>query len=154
MEINQLNLKFDQVNNPKLSDLYFQLQDILKKLNQKKLPSETVDYINIQVEKINSSNLNDKPLLNLLKERQHYIVKYVENNHKIFPKNYHRNMWVGLGALVFGLPIGLLLAYIFNNARFFALGLITGAGIGTLAGISMDKKVLREGRQLTIELKF
>lgn len=154
MEINQLNLKFDQVNNPKLSDLYFQMQDILKRTNNKKLPTEAIQYINHIVEQINSSTLKDKPLLELLKEKQNYIVKFLEKKHNIVPKNLYRNMWISLGALVFGLPIGFLLAYIFNNARFFALGLITGAGIGTLVGISMDKKALREGRQLNIELKY
>lgn len=154
MEINQLNLKFDQVNNPKLSDLYFQMQDILKRTNNKKLPTEAIQYINYIVEQINSSTLKDKPLLELLKEKQNYIVKFLEKKHNIVPKNLYRNMWISLGALVFGLPIGFLLAYIFNNAKFFALGLITGAGIGTLVGISMDKKALREGRQLNIELKY
>lgn len=154
MEINQLNLKFDQVNNPKLSDLYFQMQDILKRTNNKKLPTEAIQYINHIVEQINSSTLKDKPLLELLREKQNYIVKFLEKKHNIVPKNLYRNMWISLGALVFGLPIGILLAYIFNNARFFALGLLAGAGIGTVVGISMDKKSLREGRQLNIELKY
>ena len=154
MEINQLNLKFDQVNNPKLSDLYFQMQDILKRTNNKKLPTEAIQYINHIVKQVNSSNLKDKILLELLKEKQNYIVKFLEKKHNIVTKNNYRNMWIGLGALVFGLPVGLLLAFIFNNAKVFALGLIAGAGIGTFVGISMDNKAVREGRQLNIELKY
>ncbi|GAA5088919.1 hypothetical protein GCM10023210_13080 [Chryseobacterium ginsengisoli] len=154
MEINQLNLKFDQVHNPNLIGLYFQIQDILKKTNNKKLPTEAVQYINHIVEQINSSTLKDKPLLELLEEKQNYIVKFLEKKYDIVPRNHFRNMWISLGALIFGLPVGVLLIYIFDQTGFLVLGLLAGAGIGTLVSISMDTKALREGKQLNIELKY
>lgn len=50
MEINQLNLESNKINTPKLNELYSQFQEILEKLNDKKLPSEAVQYINSIVE--------------------------------------------------------------------------------------------------------
>lgn len=87
MEINQLNLKIDSINNSKLGDLYSQFQKILEKLNDKKLPSEAVQYINNIVEQSNSTTLQDEALLKFLKDKQNLIIKYLEKEHKIVPKD-------------------------------------------------------------------
>ena len=86
MEINQLDLKFDSINNPKLGDLYSQFQEILEKLNDKKIPSEAVQYINNIVEQSNSTTLQDKALLKFLKDKQNLIIKYLEKDIKSFLK--------------------------------------------------------------------
>jgi len=154
MEINQLNLKFDTGSNPKLNELYSQFQEILEKLKHQKLPSEAVQYINNIVEQINSTMLQDKALLKLLKDKQNIIIKYLEKEHKIVPKNYYKKLWLAVGMTAFGLPIGVVFGLLMKNMGLMAIGLPIGLGFGAAAGSSMDKKALQEGRQIDVELKF
>lgn len=154
MEINQLNLASDKINNQKLNELYSQFQTILEKLNDKKLPSEAIQYINTIVEQINSTTLQDKSLLKLLKDKQNLIIKYLEKEYKIVPKNYYKKLWLALGMTAFGLPIGVAFGLIMKNMGLIGIGLPIGLGLGVAIGTSMDKKALQEGRQIDAEQKF
>ena len=69
------------------------------------------------------------------------------------PKNYYRNMWLALGMSVFGLPIGVAFGASIGNMGLLGVGLPIGMAIGTLVGSQMDKKALKESRQLNIEIK-
>ncbi|WP_139423720.1 hypothetical protein [Chryseobacterium mulctrae] len=124
MEIYQLNLESNKINNPKLNEIYSQFQEILQKLNDKKLPSEAIQYINDIVEQTNSTTLQDKALLKFLKDKQNLIIKYLEKEHKIVPKSYYKKLW------------------------------LIGLGVGAAVGSSMDKKAFEEGRQIDVELKY
>ncbi|MGO4710251.1 hypothetical protein AB4Y90_14320 [Chryseobacterium sp. 2TAF14] len=154
MEINQLKLESSKINNPKLNGLYAQFQEILEKLNHKKLSAEAVQYINNNVEQVNSTTFSDKALLKLLKEKQNLIIKYLEKEHKIVPKNYYRGIWIAVGMAAFGLPIGTAFGLMMGNIGLLAIGLPIGLGIGAAVGSSMDKKAFEEGRQIDVELKF
>lgn len=154
MEIKQLNLNPEQINNDKVKNLYDQMQELIEKLNIKKLPSEPVQFINQQIEDINSTTLTDSQLYKFLKKIQTAIIKKLEADHKIVPKNYYRNLWTAVGMSAFGLPFGLLFGLLMGNIGLMALGLPIGLAIGVGIGTSMDKKALAEGRQIDMELKF
>lgn len=154
MEIDQLNLESDKINNQKLNELYSQFQEILEKLNDKKLSSEAVQYINNIVEETNITTLQNKALLKFLKNKQNLIIKYLEKEHKIVPKNYYRGIWIAVGMAAFGLPIGVAFGLIMKNMGLIGIGLPIGLGFGVAVGTSMDKKALQEGRQIDVELKF
>jgi len=154
MEINPLNLESNKINTPKLNELYSQFQEILEKLNDKKLPSEAVQYINNIVEQSNSTTLQDTALLKFLKDKQNLIIKYLEKEHKIVPKSYYKKLWLAVGMTAFGLPIGVVFGLLMKNMGLMAIGLPIGLGVGAAVGSSMDKKALQEGRQIDVEMKF
>lgn len=154
MEITQLNLNPEQINNEKVNNLYNQIQELIVKLHDKNLPSETVLFINQQIDAVSSSILKDSQLRKFLKDKQNTIIKKLETDHKIVPKNYYRNLWIALGMSAFGLPLGLLLGLSLGNIGLMAIGLPIGLAIGAGVGNSMDKKAQQEGRQLDMELKF
>lgn len=154
MEIRQLNLNPEQINNDKVKNLYDQMQQLIEKLNIKKLPSETVQFINQQIEDINSTTLTDSQLYKFLKKIQTAIIKKLEADHKIVPKNYYRNLWTAVGMSAFGLPLGVVFGLSMGNIGLMALGLPIGLAVGVGVGTSMDKKALAEGRQIDMELKF
>lgn len=89
-----------------------------------------------------------------MKRQQTEILKFVEKELKIVPKNYYRNLWVALGMSAFGLPLGVAFGLSIGNMGLMALGLPIGMAIGVLVGSSMDKKALEQGRQLDIEIKY
>ncbi|OCK50009.1 hypothetical protein BA768_07130 [Chryseobacterium sp. CBo1] len=154
MEIKQLNLNPEKINNDKVKNLYDQMQELIEKLNIKKLPSEIVQFINQQIEDINSTTLTGFQLYKFLKKIQTAIIKKLEADHKIVPKNYYRNLWTAVGMSAFGLPLGVVFGLSMGNIGLMALGLPIGLAVGVGVGTSMDKKALAEGRQIDMELKF
>ena len=154
MEINQIQLNKEQISNEKIKNLYLQMQELIEKLNHKNIPSETVQFINQKIVDVNNTTLTGSQLQKHLKTTQTTIIKKLETEHKIVPKNYYRNLWTALGMSAFGLPFGLLFGLLMGNIALFAIGLPIGLAIGVGVGTSMDKKALQEGRQIDIELKF
>lgn len=154
MEIKQLNLNPEQINNDKVKNLYDQMQQLIEKLHIKKLPSEIVQFINQQIEDINSTTLTGFQLYKFLKKIQTAIIKKLEADHKIVPKNYYRNLWTAVGMSAFGLPLGVVFGLSMGNIGLMALGLPIGLAVGVGVGTSIDKKALAEGRQIDMELKF
>ena len=154
MEINQIQFNKEQISNEKIKNLYLQMQELIEKLNHKNIPSETVQFINQKISDVNHTTLTDSQLQKHLKTTQTTIIKKLETDHKIVPKNYYRNLWTALGMSAFGLPFGLLFGLLMGNIALFAIGLPIGLAIGVGVGTSMDKKALQEGREIDIELKF
>lgn len=151
IELKRLQIVSDDV---KLKKIYSQFEELLKELEKKNLPQNTIAIINSHVELINSSKLTGIQLRKFVKQQQTAILKHVEKAHKIVPKNYYQTMWLLFGMTVFGLPIGSMIGLSLHNIGLLGLGLPIGMGIGVLVGFSMDKKALNEGRQLNLEIKY
>lgn len=153
-EINELNLNEAFLKSDiKLNNAFIQLQQLIKTLNQKKVPSDLIAKINSEISEINSSSLSGNTLRNLIKQKQLKIIKLIEKELKIVPINYYRNLWLALGMSAFGLPIGVALGLSLGNIALLGIGLPIGIAVGISIGTAMDKKAKEEGRQLDIELK-
>lgn len=134
--------------------LYQQLETLLNELEKKDISDQTKETINQQVEVINSTSLKDKALSKLLKEKQTGILKMLEKEYQLVPKNYYRTMWLAAGLATFGLPIGIAFGFLLANMAFLGIGLPIGMTIGMALGASMDKQAEAEGRQLDVEIKY
>jgi hypothetical protein len=153
MEIIHLRHREDLVNNPKLNQAQIQFVELIKDLNNKNLPDKTVKIINKQIEDLNSSLISGNGFIRQLIKKQTQIVKLLEKEHKLVPKNYYRNLWMVLGMSAIGIPIGVAFGVSIGNMGLLAIGLPIGMVVGLALGSGMDKKALKEGRQLNIELK-
>lgn len=153
MEIIKPDLKPELLTDSKTKALYDQLQQLLNELDKKKISAETAHTINSGTEAINSTSLRDKDLYKMLKQKQNNIIKLLEKEHKIVPKNYYRNLWLAVGMGAFGLPIGVAFGLLIHNIAMLSIGLPIGMGIGVAVGSSLDKKAEAEGRQLDVEIK-
>ncbi|MEC3875141.1 hypothetical protein [Chryseobacterium salviniae] len=153
MKIIKPDLKPELLTDSKTKALYDQLQQLLNELEKKKISAETANSINSDIESINSTTLRDKNLYKLLKQKQNDLIKLLEKEHKIVPKNYYRNLWLALGMGAFGLPIGVAFGLLINNIALLSIGLPIGMAIGVAVGSSLDKKAEAEGRQLDVEIK-
>lgn len=153
MQIIKPDLNPELLTDTKTNALYHQLQNLLNLLEQKKISPETLQKINLETEAINSTSLRDKDLHKMLKEKQNQIIKTLEKDHKIVPRNYYRNIWLAAGMGAFGLPIGVAFGLLIGNIALLSIGLPIGMAIGIGVGTSLDKKAEAEGRQLDIEIK-
>ncbi len=77
----------------------------------------------------------------------------MEKELKIVPRNYYRTTWMVIGMAAFGIPMGAAFGASLGNMAFIGIGLPIGMAIGISVGMGMDKKALKEGRQLDLEIK-
>jgi hypothetical protein len=129
----------------KLSRTYVQFGALIKELKKKELPPSIIEPVNQHMEELNASVLTGNELRQLVKQKQTKIIKLLEKELKITPKNHYRTLGFTLG-MIFGMSIGI-------SFGLFAIGIPMGMVIGMAIGAAMDKKAFEEGRQLDVEIK-
>jgi len=80
------------------------------------------------------------------------ILKLLEKEMKVVPKNHYRNLWLAVGMSAIGVPIGLVFGLCLGNIGLLGTGLPIGMAIGMVFGSNMDNKAFKEGRQLDMEV--
>lgn len=88
----------------------------------------------------------------MIKKRTSRLFKIIEQKDKIVSKNHYRNIWLGVGMAIFGLPIGVIFGVLYDNMALLAIGLPVGMVIGIAVGTQMDKKAFKAGRQIDLEI--
>jgi len=135
----------------KLSKIYTRFQKLIRKLIERELPDNIIETINKEVEDLNTTSFIGKKLRKLTLQKQTKILNLLKKELKIVPKNHYRSIWLALGMSVFGLPIGIVYGTIIGNMGMLGTGVGLGMCIGLFLGAGMDKKALKEGRQLDFE---
>jgi hypothetical protein len=151
MEIKNLNNREIIYQNIKVFGAYNQLENLLTELRKRTLPDEIVANINSAIKLVNSAK--DVEFRNQIKKAQADILTLLEKELKMVPKNHYRNYWMAMGLAVFGVPIGVLYGLLNHNMAMLSFGLPIGLLVGMAVGASMDKKALKEGRLINIEIK-
>ena len=154
MNIIELKERQDLSADTKTNRIYIQFGEFLNQLRKKNLPQNIIESVNQDIEEINASSSTGDDFRKLVKQKQTKIIKLLEKELKVVPKNYYRNMWLALGMSVFGLPLGVAFGVSIGNIGLLGVGLPIGMAIGSAIGSGMDKKALEEGRQLNIEIKY
>jgi hypothetical protein len=154
MKINELNQKPGIDKDIKLEKTYTQFGKLLIELRKNNLPDGIVVSINKDIEELNSITGPGDELRKIARKKQTRIIKSLEKELKIVPKNYYCNLWLVLGMTVFGIPVGAAFGAVLRNMAFLGIGLPIGLVIGMAVGTGMDKKAFKEGRQLDLEIKY
>lgn len=154
MEIEQLNLEDRIYQHKKLKKCALNLQGILEALRQREIPREAAIQINQEVNEVNTFSGDDKGLRKKIKAAKTTILKLVEKELKLVPRNHYRNLWMAIGMSSFGLPMGVAFGFAMDNMAFLGIGLPIGMAIGLAIGSNMDENARKEGRQLDIDLEF
>ncbi len=150
MEIKQLKNR-THFSNSRAENLYRNLNSLLNELRLQKLSSPVISFINEQIELINTSH-EERAFRKQLRIGQHKILKKVEKEHKIVPKNYYRNLWMILGMSTFGIPMGAAFGASIGNMGLLGIGLPIGMAIGIAVGMTKDNKAAKDGKQLNFDL--
>ena len=114
----------------------------------KQIPSEIAISVNQDIEGINSFSGSNKDLFKQLRKSQSNILKLIENELKLVPKNLYRSRWLAIGMSAFGIPFGVAFGVSFDNMAYLGIGIPIGMIVGMVIGAGMDKKAFEEGRQL------
>lgn len=133
--------------------LYIQLTQLFNELNKREVPDSVVNQLNHEIYEINQAIILNQGWKHVAKKKQHQIIKLIEKELQLVPKNHYKNMWLAIGIGGIGVPIGVALGSGLGNMAFLGLGLPIGLAIGIWVGKAMDQKASDEGRQLDVELK-
>ena len=117
------------------------------------MPEDIVNFVNQNIEDINSFSGSNRELRALMRKSQSRILNLLEKKLKLVPKNHYRNRWMAIGMTVFGIPLGAALGAGSGNTSSIAIGIPIGMVIGLAIGSGMDKKAFAEGKQLDLETK-
>lgn len=151
MKLTELHIK-DLNSNDSSFEVYTKLQNLLQILQTKELPDHVIATINCETGIINTSSDSGKSLKMTIQKKQSRIVKLLEKEVKLVPKNHYKMIWLAIGMSAFGIPIGVAFGTSMGNMAFLGIGLPIGLGIGVAIGTQMDQKAKQEGRQLDIDL--
>lgn len=139
--------------NNRLAKCYPKFGDLISELKTKSLNDTMTSFINSQIELINR-NQDEKSLLKQVRSSQHKIIKKLEKEHKIVPKNYYRNLWMVLGMSAFGIPLGAAFGASISNMAFLGAGMPIGMAIGIAVGTQKDQEAAKNGRQLNFQTSY
>ena len=153
MEIIEINRRKISDTNKKLIATCDQFNNLLTELRKRELPDNIVATINKHIEKINGVADTEKNLRKQIRKSQTSILRLLEKQLKLVPINYYRTTWLAVGMVAFGIPLGVAYGSSTGNMAFIAIGLPIGMALGIAVGTGMDKKAMKEDRQLNIEIK-
>src|SRR5690554_2532700 len=154
MEINVLKMRDGLDRNERLTDIYVQFEKLLSELRKRDLPDEVVHSINTNIDLIDMATESEEQWKKQLRKTQSDILRLIEKELKLVPKNHYRNIWLALGIAAFGVPLGVVFGLSLGNMAFMGIGMPIGIPIGLAIGSGLDKKAAEEGRQLDVEISF
>ena len=153
MKIKELDKREITDSNKSLVVAFSQFDNLLTELKKRELPEDIASTINIEIDKINEVTYSDNNLRKQLRKSQTDILRLLEKQLKLVPINHYRNTWLAVGMAAFGIPLGVAYGSIAGNMVFIGIGLSIGMALGIAVGTGLDKKAMKESRQLDIEIK-
>ena len=152
MKVVSLKRRESAFDFPKADELYIQFNSFVDELNNRSISENTINAINREIEEINSSTESGVGMKSLILKKFAVILKLLEKEHKLVPKNYYQNNNLLKDSVVFGVPIGVVIGLITKDMALISVGMVIAMAISFVRGRIMDKKALKEGRQFSGEL--
>jgi len=138
----------------KLEKKYARFEKLTTALNQHEIPKELAESLNAEVHKLNAISDTAKEKPGKMNKAYAGIIRKVQKELGLVPKNYHRNLWMGVGMAAFGIPLGVSLGLSLDNMAFMATGLPIGLAIGIAVGSGLDEKAKKDGKQLDLDYEL
>ena len=136
----------------KLNKHLTKLEQLLQALGKKDLSEKAEQVINTAVHAVNHFHGNDRELAPQVKTAYSSLYNYVTKELNLVPKGFYQQMWIALGMVLFGMPLGIAMGTALDNFAFIGIGLPIGLPIGIAIGNQKDKKAEEEGRQLDMSV--
>jgi len=138
----------------KLQKRFDQFNLLVEEINKKEIPEESIQQISEMISNLETGKGSAKLFAINIRRTQIKILRMLQKEHKIVPKNQFRNSWMAIGMSAFGIPLGLAFGGGLDNMAFIGIGIPIGMVIGMAVGAGLDKKAAEEGRQLNIEIQI
>lgn len=127
-------------------------EKLLAEMKSRNLPDSIIESTNQEIVLIEASSSDEKIFAKQLKKSQTLILKVLEKELKIVPKNYYRSIYMSLGMAGFGIPLGVAFGLALGNLGLLGIGLPIGLAIGIGIGTAKDNKAKASGDQLDVDI--
>ena len=135
----------------KLKKQYVRFETLINALKEKDLQPEMVQRLNQKIAEINAFSGENNALKKRIQKSISELLKVLEKDYKLVPKSHYLTLGIALGCS-FGVTFGAVFGASMTNMGLLGMGLPLGMALGLVIGSELDKKALKEGRQLNIEL--
>jgi len=152
MEIKYLKQPPEIEADIKLKKAFNSFHKLLVEIRKKDVPDDIINIINQVIDEYNERELSPKERLKTMKKQQGSVLKLLEKELKLVPKNYYLTIWLSVGLAAFGIPLGTIFGFALGRMAYLGIGLPIGMVLGMALGNAMDQKALKEGRQLAVEM--
>lgn len=122
-------------------------------LEKHPLPKKTIGFINSETQALNKLH-QERISTKLVNKAYSRVLKHVEKEMKLVPKNHYQNLGMLFGMALFGIPLGTTFGINLGNFAFLGMGIPVGMAIGMAVGAGMDAKAKKEGRQIDVDSIF
>ena len=143
MKITQLKKRPNIGQDKKLNDKFTHFEKLINELKKKEIPSDIVSSINQYIEEVNSFLGSNKYFRVQIRKSQNSILKLINKELKLIPKNFYLFRWMSMGISIFGIPLGVVIATSTKIWGLFGIGIPIGVIIGMAVGAGMDKRHLK-----------
>lgn len=138
----------------KIQKRFNTLNQVWNEIQKKDVPPATLEKLNGFIEEFNRLDTNDKTLKKAITKTRTNLLTTLQKDLGITPKHYYRNLWMGLGMAIFGVPLGVMFGFSFGNMAYLGLGIPLGLAFGLAMGEQKDKKAAKEGKQLDVDIEM
>jgi len=128
--------------NKRLFKAYKRMQALIEALSKREVPSEILNTINLDIQKINKLSGTQTERRKCLKKSYLRTLRLLEKKLGWVTKGHYRNLWMSIGV-----ALGVAFSASFDNN---GIGLIIGLVVGMTVGINLDKKADADGKQLDL----
>ncbi|MEQ9188836.1 MAG: hypothetical protein RLP15_13970 [Cryomorphaceae bacterium] len=130
------------------------LRRFIAEIEKHPVPEEISELINQQIDVLNAHHGTQNQVGKAILRCQRKLLDLAVRKLKLTPRNYHRNVWTGLGMAVFGVPLGISFGLSMQNMGLLGIGIPVGLVIGIALGAAMDRKAKERGNQLDVDMIY
>lgn len=132
----------------KLDIAVSKLTSLINAANQHQLPDGLAEEFNLKIEQLENFSGSPDLWAKSVTKLQNTLVVSLRDQAKLVTKDYYRNLWMGVGMAVFGVPFGVVFSSMINNYAFIGIGIPIGLSLGIGIGTALDNQAKKEGRLL------
>lgn len=148
MEIINLNITSNYDQNQQVIKAYADFEKLIHALRKKYIPAHLVIMINQHIAELNMLSGSAKTIAKELRKRQLVLLTLIEKEIKLVTRHHYRKLWMLIGMLAFGVPMGIAFGAGFDNMAFLGIGMLIGMYFGFAIGNEMDHNAYENGNQL------
>lgn len=153
MEIINLNFTTAPDQDQQLTKSFVDFENMIYALRKKYIPAHLVMVINQHIAELNAMSGSSKAIARELRKRQFVLLKLIEKEIRLVAKHHYRNLWLVIGMVAFGLPMGIVFGAGFDNMSLMGIGIPIGMFFGFVIGNEMDNNAFENGKQLDLVIK-
>ena len=154
MELNKLSMALGADPDQNTVKAYAEFENLLSALRKKHMAAHLVVVINQHIAELNAFAGSAIAITKELRKHKMEILKLIEKEASLVTKNHYRKLWLVIGMVAFGLPLGIVFGAGFDNMPLMAIGMPIGMIFGFAIGNALDKKAFENGNQLDLIIKY